>query len=101
VWSFVSDYLKDPERLRAGLRRMIEEAHQAMRGDPEREAKAWLEKIADTDCQRTRAQDLAIEGLLSPDELRHKLTQLTEQRKTAARARSAAHPNGTSREPGA
>jgi truncated hemoglobin YjbI len=69
---------------------MIEEAHQAMRGDPEREAKAWLEKIADT-----------IEGLLSPDELRHKLTQLTEQRKTAARARSAAHPNGTSREPGA
>jgi hypothetical protein len=85
VWSFVSDYLKDPERLRAGLRRMIVEAHQAMRGDPEREAKAWLEKIAETDRQRTRVQDLAIEGLLGPDELRDKLTHLTEQRKTAER----------------
>ncbi len=32
-----------------------------------------------------RAQDLAIEGLLSPDELREKLAYLEEQRKTAER----------------
>ena len=32
-----------------------------------------------------RAQDLAIEGLLSPDELREKLAYLEEQRRTAER----------------
>src|SRR5215217_7160472 len=85
VWSSVSGYLKDPERLRAGLQRMIEEKRKAMSDDPEPKAKAWLDKIADVDRQRGRAQDLAIEGLLSPDELREKLTHLAEQRRTAER----------------
>jgi hypothetical protein len=83
VWAFVSGLLKDPERLRSGLRRMIEEERKAMRGDPKREAKVWLDKLAEVDRQRTRAQDLAIEGLLSPNELREKLAQLEEQRRTA------------------
>ena len=56
-----------------------------MRGDPEREAKMWLDRIAEADSQRTRAQNLAIEGLLSSDELREKLAHLAEQRRTAER----------------
>jgi len=85
VWSSISDYLKAPERVRTGLRRMLEEERKALRGDPEREAKVWFDKIAEVDRQRARAQDLAIEGLLSPDGLREKLTHLGEQRKTAER----------------
>jgi len=85
VWSFVLDYLKDPERLRVGLQKYIEEERRVVRGDPEREAKMWLDRIADADSQRKRAQDLAIEGLLSPDELREKLAHLAEQRQTAER----------------
>jgi site-specific DNA recombinase len=85
VWSFVLDYLKDPERLRAGLEAYIAEEHAAIHGDPEREAKAWLDRIAEADRQRKRAQDLAVEGLLSPEVLREKLTYLADQRQTAER----------------
>src|ERR671916_658711 len=52
VWDLVSGLLSDPERLRAGLDAMIEEQRGAMRGDPEREAKAWLERLAALDRKR-------------------------------------------------
>ncbi len=45
----------------------------------------WLDRITEADSQRRRAQDLAIEGLLSPDELREKLAHLAGQRGTAER----------------
>jgi len=64
---------------------MIEEERKAMCDDPERESKVWLDKIAEVDRQRFRAQDLAIEGLLNSDELREKLAHLQEQRRTAER----------------
>jgi uncharacterized protein (DUF3084 family) len=85
VWSFVLNYLKDPERLRVGMEKYIEEERGAVRDDLEREAKMWLDRIAEADSQRTPAQNLAIEGLLSPDELREKLAHLAEQRRTAER----------------
>jgi len=62
---------------------MIEEKRRTKHGDPEKEANVWLDKIAEADRQRARAQDLAIEGLLSPDELRDKLAVLEETRQTA------------------
>ena len=49
VWEFVSTLLKDPERLRTGLERLIEQERSVMRGDPEREAKAWLQKLSEID----------------------------------------------------
>jgi len=85
VWRFVHDLLTEPERLRVGLDAMIEEKRKGLRGDPGKEANVWLDKIADVDRQRVRAQDLATEGLLSPDELRAKLAALQETRKTAMR----------------
>ena len=49
VWSLISDLLKDPDLLRTGLERMIEEERRGWRGDPECEAKVWLEKLAEAD----------------------------------------------------
>jgi site-specific DNA recombinase len=89
VWKFVSGLLKDPERIRSGMERLIDQERASVHADPEREAKAWLEKLAEADRQRARAQDLAVEGLLSPDELRTKLAQLAEVRDTAERELSA------------
>src|SRR5919112_6795565 len=49
VWDLISGLLKHPERLRAGLDEMIEAERTEMRGDPEAEALAWLDKIAALD----------------------------------------------------
>jgi site-specific DNA recombinase len=85
VWRFVHGLLTEPERLRVGLDAIIEEKRQAMHGDPSEAANIWLDKIADVDRQRARAQDLAVEGLLSSDELRAKLAALEGTRETAKR----------------
>lgn len=85
VWGFVSSLMQEPERLREGLDAMIEERRKAMRGDPEQEAQTWLRKLEEVDLKRRRAQDLAIQGLLDPDELRATLAELKETRQTAER----------------
>jgi len=36
VWEFVSEFLKDPQRIREGLEAMIEEERAGLRGDPQR-----------------------------------------------------------------
>jgi site-specific DNA recombinase len=83
VWDLVSGLLKDPERLRAGLDEMIEAERAEMRGDPEAEALAWLEKIAALDTKRSRYQDMAAEGHITFEELGAKLRELEDQRTTA------------------
>jgi DNA repair ATPase RecN len=85
VWEFVSGVMKNPERIRAGMNALIEQRRHGMHGDPEREAKAWLEKIAEVDGKRARYQDMAAEGLITFDELREKLAGLAETRETAER----------------
>jgi DNA repair ATPase RecN len=85
VWDLVLSLLRDPERLRSCLDKLIEEEHRALRGDPEREAKVWLKKIAEVDLTRGRFQDMAAEGLITFDELRTKLEDLEEIRKIARR----------------
>jgi hypothetical protein len=85
VWAFVSSLLQNPEQLKLDLERLIEEEKFMVRDDPEREAQTWLRKIEELDRQRARAQVLAIEGLLSHEELRAKLSQIEEGRQTAQR----------------
>jgi hypothetical protein len=86
VWHLVSDSLKDPVRLRTDLDAMIEQQRNARcGGDPEREVKVWLEKLAEVDRKRSAYQDQQAEGLLMRDELRTKLAALEETRKTAQR----------------
>jgi site-specific DNA recombinase len=83
VREFVSSLLKTPEQLRADLDRMIELEWQCSRGDPDQEAKAWLEKLSEVDRKRSGFQDMAAEGLLTLDELKVKLATLEELRETA------------------
>lgn len=85
VWEFVSSLLKHPQRVRQGLEAMIETEREGMHGDPEREAKLWLERIAEADRRRGTFQDMAVEGLITFDELRAKLAALEDTRKTARR----------------
>jgi site-specific DNA recombinase len=85
VWRLVSGLLSEPERLRAGLEAMIEEERKGMRGDPERESKAWLQKLAEVDRKRDGYLDLAAEGFLDRGELRAKLAGIEETRETAER----------------
>ncbi len=85
VWEFVSGVMKDPERIRIGMDTLIERRCNAMRCDPEREAKAWLDKLSEVDRKRSKYQDMAAEGLITFDELREKLAGLTETRETAER----------------
>jgi hypothetical protein len=64
---------------------MIDQECRAMRGDPEREAQAWLGKLNEMDRKRSRYQEMAAEGLIDFDELRSKLDALETDRKTATR----------------
>ena len=89
VWSWVKGQLLNPERLRAGLERFLEEERSAARGDPELLLEACLRKISELDDQRLRAQNLAIEGLLSTAELRERLAGLDDQRRTLEREATA------------
>jgi hypothetical protein len=52
VWEFVSGLLKDPDRLRAGLEKMIDRERDGLREDPEHEAAAWLRNLAAADSKR-------------------------------------------------
>ena len=50
------------------------------RGDPDAKVKRWARRFADLDVQKSRAQDLAIRGLLELDELAAKLEELGRER---------------------
>jgi hypothetical protein len=65
------------------LDEMIEAERADMRGDPESEALAWLDKIAALDGKRSRYQDMAAEGHITFDELGVKLRELEGQRTRA------------------
>jgi chromosome segregation ATPase len=62
---------------------MIGEERKGIGGDPDREARAWLEKLAEADRKRSGFQDMAAEGLITFDELREKLADLEEVREFA------------------
>src|ERR671917_251753 len=79
IWEFISRLLKDPERIRLGMERLIEEERAAAnRGDPESTAKAWADKAVE--CARLRAayQDQQAAGLMTLEELGSKLSELDE-----------------------
>ena len=82
VWEEVSSLLTEPERLQAGVARMLEDQR---RGNLEREMRLWAKRLADVDAKRSRYQNMAAEGLIDFDELRAKLDALETARKTAAR----------------
>ena len=86
VWAFVASLLKDPERLRRGLARLIENEKRSLRGDPEQEAKTWLERLSVLERKRRGFQDIAAEGLMDLSELKERLAELDEERGEAEEA---------------
>jgi flagellar motility protein MotE (MotC chaperone) len=80
VWHFVSDLLKDPEKVRAGMNRLIEQQLSESSSDPQREAEVWTEKIAECDRLRSAYQDQQATGLMTLDELGRKLKELDRTR---------------------
>jgi hypothetical protein len=65
------------------MKRMVELERKNLRGDPEREAKVWLDKLAEADHRRSGFQDMAAEGLINFEELREKPAGLAQDRKVA------------------
>jgi hypothetical protein len=78
VWELVSALLKDPERLRAGLEELIEQERAGTRGDPDREAASWLEKLSEVEQERRGYLRLAAKGHMSDDDLAEALAELDE-----------------------
>jgi site-specific DNA recombinase len=84
IWETVSHILTDPEQLRADLEKlMARERQSSLRGDPELEKKAWMDKLADTDRLRSGYQEQAAKGLMTLDELAARLRELEGTRRTA------------------
>jgi site-specific DNA recombinase len=86
IWETVSQILTDPEQLRADLEEMMDRERQSsLRGDPQLEKKAWMDKLAETDCMRSGYQEQAAKGLMTLDELAARLRELEGTRRAAER----------------
>jgi hypothetical protein len=85
VWDEVSGLMKSPETLTADLERMVELERQGKRGDPDREARVWLDKLTEVDQERRGYLRLAARGCMSDEDLDEALVGLEEARKAAQR----------------
>jgi site-specific DNA recombinase len=76
VWSFVSDLLKEPERIKAGMEALIEQEHANGPRHFAKEEATWAEKIAECFRLRSAYQDQQAAGLMTLEELGAKLKEL-------------------------
>ncbi len=83
VWRFVSELLVDPEKLRAGMEKLLDEEAAIGRGDPERESKAWADKLEECARLRSAYQQQQAAGHMTLEELGNMLKDLEETRKLA------------------
>jgi hypothetical protein len=65
------------------MERLIEQERNGRNGDPEREAKHWIGRIAECDRLRRSYQDQQAAGLMTLDELRERLGELEDTRSLA------------------
>ena len=94
VWEFVCGLLRDPERIRAGLDRMIEEERTNAGRDPERDTEYWSRKITEMEVERRGYHRLAAKGHMTDEELAAALSALDEDRETAERELEVARAKG-------
>ncbi len=86
IWEEISAFLKEPERLEVGLKKMIRRKENEFSGrDPSEEVKKWLERISALDNKRKRYQEMAAENLIDFAELKEHLQELEEEKSTAQR----------------
>jgi hypothetical protein len=83
IWSFISDLLKDPKRIRAGMNALIEQERADAPRDVAKEAATWAEKIEECARLRNAYQDQQAAGLMTLEELGSKLKELDETRDLA------------------
>ena len=83
VWDYVSGVMKNPEGLRADLDRMIELERAGTRGNPDKEAKLWAERLVEVDRKRAKYQEAFAADAVTLPELKAYLAELEETRKTA------------------
>jgi site-specific DNA recombinase len=83
VWEFVCGLLRDPERIRAGLDRLIEEERSNAGREPERDEEFWSRKITEIEVERRGYHSLAAKGQMTDEELASALSELDEDRETA------------------
>jgi site-specific DNA recombinase len=85
VWKVVSESLKRPEKLRAGLEEMIRREEKSLSSDPKKQTEIWRTRIFEANKMRKRYREMAAEGLIDFGELREKLFELDEQKEVAER----------------
>jgi hypothetical protein len=85
IWAFVAGMLSDPQRVRAGVRRLAEQERAARRTrlGADEEARAWAEKVAECACMRAAYQNQQAVGLMTLTELSDKLAGIEETRRHA------------------
>ena len=77
--------LLDPAELRSDLDRAIALEREGRYGDPEAEARHWLEKLSEIEEERRGFLRLAAKGRITDEELDEELAALEEARRTAER----------------
>jgi len=85
AWEKLSALLKNPERLRIGVDRMMEERKSALRRDPTHELTHWHRELEKVERMRSGYLDQQAEGIISMAELKDKLAALDERREVAER----------------
>jgi arsenate reductase (thioredoxin) len=83
MWRFVSELLKEPDKIRTGIEELIEQERDAARSDPQPETELWEEKIEECARLRSAYQGQQAAGLMTLEELSSKLAKLEETRRTA------------------
>ena len=83
IWGFISGLLKEPERIHAGMEKLIDQERAIGRGDPEQEAKVWANQIAECARLRTAYQDQQAAGFMTLEELGERLRELEDTRNLA------------------
>ena len=86
--------MRDPERIRAGLDRLIEEERVDAGRDPQRDAEFWSRKITESDAERRGYHRLAVKGHMTDEELATALAELDEIRETAEHELEAVRARG-------
>ena len=94
VWGFVCGLLRNPERIRAGLDRLIEEERTDSVRDPKRDAQFWSKKMTEVEVERRGYHRLAAKGHMSDEELAAALSELDETQGSAERELQAAQARG-------
>ena len=94
VWGFVRGLLRDPERIRAGLDRLIDEERAEAGRDPQRDAQFWSRKITEAEVERRGYHRLAVKGHMTDEELATALAELDEIRETAEHELEAVRARG-------